>query len=437
MIAILDIDEVIQLIRSSDDATRRASGSAGVFDLSPRRRPTTSSRCAAPADEVLRIELEKEQTELEPSNRRLDAILGDEALLRQVVSDELAEVAKTYGTPRRTVLLESAGTRGHRRRRRARGRRRPLLRAAASTGLLARTAGAEPVGSGDGRANHDVVVSAVAATVRGEVGVLTSAGRLVRLGVLDLPSIPPAPTTRTCRAGCRSPRCSSLAPGERALALCTPDRRGARPRARHPPGRRQAGQPRGARPRRLGGDRPQGRRRGRRRRRARHRRGDAVLRHLRRPAAALRRDRWCGRRAAPAAAWPASSWPPVRAGRLVRGASTRAAPEGSVVVTASGSSTALPGTEPGRSRSRPSPSTPPRAGPPAASAATASCRARTPWSSPGSAPPPPARPPPAAPRSTLPEADGRRDGSGVPASQPVAACAGPLAARLATAGVEG
>ena len=26
-----------------------------------------------------------------------------------MVSDELAEVAKTYGTPRRTVLLESSG----------------------------------------------------------------------------------------------------------------------------------------------------------------------------------------------------------------------------------------------------------------------------------------------------------------------------------------
>ena len=57
-----------------------------------------------------KIELENEQGELRARrSRELDAILDDEALLRKVVSDELAEVAKTYGTPRRTVLLESAG----------------------------------------------------------------------------------------------------------------------------------------------------------------------------------------------------------------------------------------------------------------------------------------------------------------------------------------
>ena len=37
----------------------------------------------------------------------------------------------------------------------------------------------------------------------------------------------------------------------------------------------------------------------------------------------------------------------------------------------------------------------------------------------------------------LPEANGRRDGSGVPGSQPIGACAGPVAVRLATDGVEG
>ena len=37
----------------------------------------------------------------------------------------------------------------------------------------------------------------------------------------------------------------------------------------------------------------------------------------------------------------------------------------------------------------------------------------------------------------LPEATGRRDGSGVPGSQPIAACAGPVAARVAADGVEG
>ena len=91
------------------------------------------------------MELEKEKSELERTIEQLDAILADEGLLRKVVSDELAEVAKTFGTPRRTVLLESAGA--------------PATAAVplevaddpcfvylSSTGLLARTSSDEPPG---------------------------------------------------------------------------------------------------------------------------------------------------------------------------------------------------------------------------------------------------------------------------------------------------
>ena len=60
-----------------------------------------------------------------------------------------------------------------------------------STGLLARTADAEPPGDGGGRANHDVVVSAVAHDrARRGRRASPSRGRLVKLGVLDLPALP-------------------------------------------------------------------------------------------------------------------------------------------------------------------------------------------------------------------------------------------------------
>ena len=112
LVAILDIDEVIQVIRSSDNAGAAKERLIDIFDLSeiqadyildmPLRRLTKFSR----------LELEKEQEELRRTIEELDAILADDELLRKVVSDELAEVAKTYGTPRRTVLL---AVRGHRR----------------------------------------------------------------------------------------------------------------------------------------------------------------------------------------------------------------------------------------------------------------------------------------------------------------------------------
>ena len=169
-----------------------------------------------------KIELDKEKTELEREIEALDAILADDKLLRKVVSDELGEVAKTFGTPRRTVLLESAGTAA------VTAATTPLevpddpcYALMSASGLLARTASVEPVGSGGARTNHDVVVSAVATTARGEVGVLTSAGRLLRLGVLDLPAIPPSANDPNLQGGLPLSEMLPLGSDERALALCS------------------------------------------------------------------------------------------------------------------------------------------------------------------------------------------------------------------------
>src|SRR3990170_749197 len=98
LIAILDIDEVIQIIRTSDDAAAARARLMEIYDLSeiqanyildmPLRRLTKFSK----------LELETEKGELEREIEALTAILEDENLLRKVVSDELAEMAKTYGT---------------------------------------------------------------------------------------------------------------------------------------------------------------------------------------------------------------------------------------------------------------------------------------------------------------------------------------------------
>ena len=97
----------------------------------------------------------------------------------------------------------------------------PCFALLSSTGLLARTSSDEAVGTGGARANHDVVVSAVRTTARGEIGVLTSTGRLLRLGVLDLPAIPPSANEPNLQGGVPLSELLSLDTGERALALCT------------------------------------------------------------------------------------------------------------------------------------------------------------------------------------------------------------------------
>ncbi len=69
-----------------------------------------------------------------------------------------------------------------------------------------------------------MIVSAVAATARGEVGVVTSAGRVVKLGVLDLPTLPTTANHPNLQGGAPVGEFLTLE-GERVLGLTdsTPD----------------------------------------------------------------------------------------------------------------------------------------------------------------------------------------------------------------------
>ena len=190
LVAILDIDEVIQLIRTSDDAAAARARLVSVFDLSQAQAEYILELQLRRLTRFSRIELEAERDELRRQIEELEAILADEKLLHRTVSTELAEVAKAHGTPRRTVLLESAGTPA--------SVATPLEVAddpcwvlLSSTGLLARTSGPDPIPVEGGRTKHDAIVGAVRTTARGEFGLVTSRGRMVRMSALELPTLPP------------------------------------------------------------------------------------------------------------------------------------------------------------------------------------------------------------------------------------------------------
>ena len=220
LIAIIDIDEVIQIVRGSDDAAAAKDRLIAVFDLSDAQAQYILDMQLRRLTKFSRIELEKEKSELEKEIGDLAAILEDDRLLKRLVSGELAEVAKSFGTERRTILLESSGQ--------AVTSAVPLEVAddpcwalLSSTGLLARAAGADPLPAEGPRAKHDVVVSAVRATARGQVGLVTSRGRLIRLGVLDMPALPPTANAPHLQGGAPVSEFVSLEAGERALCLTT------------------------------------------------------------------------------------------------------------------------------------------------------------------------------------------------------------------------
>jgi DNA gyrase subunit A len=427
LIALVDIDEVIQVIRTSDDSGAAKERLISVFDLSDAQATYILDMQLRRLTRFSKIELEKEQDQLRREIEELEAILGDESLLKRVVSDELAEVAKTYGTQRRTVLLgaaqaitSQAAT--------TEVADDPCLVFLSSTGLLARTESADEVGDGGGRTNHDVIVSTVATTARGEIGVVTNRGRLLKLSVLDLTAatIPPSANHPNLKGTLALSELLSLEPGEKALALTTLSTAG--------PGLA------------LGT------------------KGGVVKRVN---PEVLARDEWDviglkdGDEVVGAVQLDTGTEtlcfittdgqllhfgadgvrPQGRSGGGMQGIRVTADetvawfgavdPADAVVVTASGSATALPGTEPGAVKVTPFSEYP------AKGRATGGVRCHRflkgedtlvfAWA--GDAP---AR---GAASSgapiDLPEANGRRDGSGIPGAQPIAAAAGPVGARVA------
>src|SRR5690349_3442694 len=89
LVAILDIDEVIQLIRSSDNSAEAKERLMTVFDLSDPQATYILDMQLRRLTKFSRLELESEKSELEQTIEMLDAILADDAQLRRVVSDEL------------------------------------------------------------------------------------------------------------------------------------------------------------------------------------------------------------------------------------------------------------------------------------------------------------------------------------------------------------
>src|SRR6185503_3643133 len=107
LVALLNIDEVIQVIRSSDDSAAAKTRLIDIFELSEIQAQYILDTPLRRLTRYDRLELEREQDELRAEIASLTAILESDELLREVVAGELAEVAKRFGTPRRTVLLES------------------------------------------------------------------------------------------------------------------------------------------------------------------------------------------------------------------------------------------------------------------------------------------------------------------------------------------
>lgn len=217
--AIVDIDAVIAVIRASDDADAARTSLQRSFGLTEIQADYILELRLRRLTKFSRLDLESEQTTLIAEIAALATLLSSDESLRTVVSDELADVATKYGTPRRTTLLDSDEL--------------PVVGAIASLGLevedapctviltatgkLLRTTETAPFAPVTKRTKHDVVRAAVRSSTRGELGAVTTRGRLIRFSPVALP-------TSTGSVGFASGSVATdyilgLSPGERVVTI--------------------------------------------------------------------------------------------------------------------------------------------------------------------------------------------------------------------------
>ena len=103
LIAFLNIDEVIRIIRSEDEPKPILMARFALTDVQAEYVLNTRLRQLARLEEM---KIRAEQAELAGERDRLQTILGDEGKLRRLIRDEIAADAKKFGDERRSPLVE-------------------------------------------------------------------------------------------------------------------------------------------------------------------------------------------------------------------------------------------------------------------------------------------------------------------------------------------
>jgi DNA gyrase subunit A len=195
LIAILSIDEVIQVIRASDEVDQARTKLMKVFDLSEIQAEYILELRLRRLTKFSKLELETEKKNLLEEIRALKKILGSEEVLRELVASELKEVADKYGDDRRTTLVSNFEE------------VKPLTSAKAATinaeladtpcvivftasGMVGKTnvwdTTAAPPSK---RKKHDAIKTVIATTTRSDLGFITSTGVMHRIHVGDVPAL--------------------------------------------------------------------------------------------------------------------------------------------------------------------------------------------------------------------------------------------------------
>lgn len=103
LVAFLNIDEVIHIIRSEDEPKPVLMERFGITDIQAEAILELKLRQIAKLEE---IKIRGEQADLEKERKQLEQILGSARRLKSLIRSELLKVAEEYGDDRRSPLVE-------------------------------------------------------------------------------------------------------------------------------------------------------------------------------------------------------------------------------------------------------------------------------------------------------------------------------------------
>ncbi|MEF8840602.1 MAG: DNA gyrase subunit A [Haloarculaceae archaeon] len=108
--ALENVDEVVELIRGSEDRDAAKAGLEARFDLSEVQSEHIVRMQLGSLTSMEAAEVESEYEEVEAEIERLEAILASDERLDAVIEAELREMRERYGDDRRTSIVEDYGS---------------------------------------------------------------------------------------------------------------------------------------------------------------------------------------------------------------------------------------------------------------------------------------------------------------------------------------
>jgi len=109
LVALRNLDAVIKLIRASKDAETARTGLMSTFKLTLIQAQAILDMTLRRLTGLEREKIEAEHKETLETITRLKEILADEKKLLKIISDELEDIKKEFGDPRRTQIVEAEG----------------------------------------------------------------------------------------------------------------------------------------------------------------------------------------------------------------------------------------------------------------------------------------------------------------------------------------